>query len=211
MSGGESSASSRSPNGGAGSFSPAVLAYLTEIFDNTTNINNANNNAHESSTTTTKDNCGNGNCNGKSNRRSSSTSNSTRNRNRNQAAAAEAFIHATQGGEPDPDTADTAATDTDNDPLLLLLQQRDSLDLREFLVHMASGAADALAPCRPRESDFSRPLADYFVNSSHNTYITGNQLTSKASVEPYRNVCASKFHYFSLCNSELSFHALVSK
>lgn len=133
-----------SPDGVAGSFSPSVLAYLTEIFDN---------NAHES---TTKE-CG----------------QSSPGRNK---ASAEAFVHAIQGGEPD----------TDN-PLL----QHDLVGMHEFLVHMASGAADALA--LPRVSDLLQPISDYFINSSHNTYITGNQLTSKASVEPYRNVCGSNF------------------
>ncbi|KEF59972.1 uncharacterized protein A1O9_04820 [Exophiala aquamarina CBS 119918] len=92
---------------------------------------------------------------------------SSRDRNK---ASAEAFVRAIQGGEP--------ATDN---PLL----QHNSVSMNEFLVHMASGAADALA--LPRVSDLLQPLSDYFINSSHNTYITGNQLTSKASVEPYRN------------------------
>ncbi|KIW31913.1 uncharacterized protein PV07_03500 [Cladophialophora immunda] len=129
-----------SPNGAAGSFSPCVLTYLTEIFDN---------NATES--TTKKKDCG----------PSSRVGNK---------APAQAFVHAIQGGDPDPDN-----------PLL----QHDFVGMHEFLVHMASGGADALA--LPRMSDFLQPLSDYFINSSHNTYITGNQLTSKASVEPYRN------------------------
>ncbi|KIW10083.1 hypothetical protein PV08_11043 [Exophiala spinifera] len=134
-----SRASSASPNGIADSFSPCVLAYLTEVFD-----------TYANESTTTKD-CG----------------HSSRVRNK---ASAKAFVHAIQGGD----------YDTDN-PLL----QRDFVSMHDFLVYMASGAADALA--LPKVSDLSRPLSDYFINSSHNTYITGNQLTSKASVEPYRN------------------------
>ncbi|KIW71386.1 hypothetical protein PV04_03562 [Phialophora macrospora] len=133
-----------SPDSGATSFSPSVLAYLTDIFDS---------NAPES-TTKPKD------CGRESSRGGTKVS-------------AEAFVRAIQGGDLDPDT--------DNNPLL----HHDWVGLHEFLVYMASGAADAFA--RPGVSDLLQPMCDYFVNSSHNTYITGNQLTSKASVEPYRN------------------------
>lgn len=35
-------------------------------------------------------------------------------------------------------------------------------------------------------SDMDQPLNHYFVNSSHNTYLTGHQFTGKSSVEIYR-------------------------
>lgn len=63
---------------------------------------------------------------------------------------------------------------------------QDELDFTGFLRHMTSAAANALAP--PLETDCSWPLSNYFISSSHNTYLTGNQLNSDSDADAYKNV-----------------------
>ncbi|KAI1777227.1 PLC-like phosphodiesterase [Hypoxylon cercidicola] len=63
---------------------------------------------------------------------------------------------------------------------------RDGLDFAGFLQYMTSSAANALAP--PLHQDLSWPLASYYISSSHNTYLTGNQLNSASDADAYRNV-----------------------
>ncbi|KAH9890291.1 PLC-like phosphodiesterase [Xylariomycetidae sp. FL2044] len=62
----------------------------------------------------------------------------------------------------------------------------DQLDFNGFLHYMTSGAANALAP--PLDTDLSWPLASYYISSSHNTYLTGNQLNSDSDADAYKNV-----------------------
>ncbi|XP_062547910.1 1-phosphatidylinositol 4,5-bisphosphate phosphodiesterase classes I and II isoform X1 [Armigeres subalbatus] len=65
--------------------------------------------------------------------------------------------------------------------------QKGQLSFDGFLRYLMSEdnpimAASKLDLC----DDMDQPLSHYFVNSSHNTYLTGHQITGKSSVEIYR-------------------------
>ncbi|SPN98391.1 related to phospholipase C [Cephalotrichum gorgonifer] len=62
----------------------------------------------------------------------------------------------------------------------------EGLNFYGFLKYMRSAATALTAP--PREENLSWPLAAYYISSSHNTYLTGNQLYSDSSTDAYKNV-----------------------
>lgn len=63
-------------------------------------------------------------------------------------------------------------------------------DFNEFLSYMSSPASNAEATVvDPKYRDLSHPMSNYFVSSSHNTYLTGNQLYSESSTDAYKDVC----------------------
>jgi hypothetical protein len=68
------------------------------------------------------------------------------------------------------------------------LLERDILDFDSFLAYMTSSLGNITSPPRSEDMDFSWPLSNYFISSSHNTYLTGNQLYSESSTDSYKNV-----------------------
>ncbi|KAJ5154290.1 uncharacterized protein N7500_009729 [Penicillium coprophilum] len=58
--------------------------------------------------------------------------------------------------------------------------------LDAFRAYMKDANSSAM---RPEEAlDLSAPISDYFISSSHNTYLTGNQLYSDAAASAYTSV-----------------------
>ena len=70
-------------------------------------------------------------------------------------------------------------------------QDRKSHGTEPILAFLASSTSDVFEPAL--ETDLSQPMSHYFISSSHNTYLTGNQLYSDASVDGYMKVVQS-FH-----------------
>ncbi|KAK1798417.1 hypothetical protein P4O66_007867 [Electrophorus voltai] len=55
-----------------------------------------------------------------------------------------------------------------------------------FTMYMLSHENDVFNPDHTRvHQDMSRPLTQYYISSSHNTYLTKDQVTSESSTEPY--------------------------
>lgn len=62
----------------------------------------------------------------------------------------------------------------------------ESIGYYEWRNLLTSGANDAYSPDMATQyQDMSRPLSDYFIASSHNTYLEGDQLSSRSSVNRY--------------------------
>ncbi|XP_008121631.2 1-phosphatidylinositol 4,5-bisphosphate phosphodiesterase beta-3 isoform X1 [Anolis carolinensis] len=71
-------------------------------------------------------------------------------------------------------------------------QQRDQMSMEGFGRYLG-GEENAIVPPEKLDlsDDMTQPLSGYFINSSHNTYLTAGQLTGNSSVEMYRQVLLS--------------------
>ncbi|KAB5547204.1 putative PI-specific phospholipase C group protein [Coniochaeta sp. 2T2.1] len=57
--------------------------------------------------------------------------------------------------------------------------------LEEWIVRYGLGA---LGDLKPDQKDLSKPISNYFISSSHNTYLEGHQLYSQSSSQIYQKV-----------------------
>ncbi|CAN8100308.1 unnamed protein product [Discula destructiva] len=65
--------------------------------------------------------------------------------------------------------------------------EKDTYTLGDFVYIWLHDYSKALRPARPK--DLSKPISNYFISSSHNTYIgLGNQLNGEVSAQAYRTV-----------------------
>ena len=66
---------------------------------------------------------------------------------------------------------------------------RTRINKDQFEAFLLSSANEAFDPDKERfdPSDMNQPLSEYFINSSHNTYLIGDQYTSASRVEMYSN------------------------
>ncbi|GBM78881.1 1-phosphatidylinositol 4,5-bisphosphate phosphodiesterase beta-1, partial [Araneus ventricosus] len=70
--------------------------------------------------------------------------------------------------------------------------QKGLLSVDGFLRYLMGSDNVIVAPEKfDLNLDMEQPLSHYFINSSHNTYLTGHQLTGKSSVEIYRQCLLS--------------------
>lgn len=67
--------------------------------------------------------------------------------------------------------------------------EHETYKFEDFLtVLFRNRIIEALRELKPGDKDLSRPISNYFISSSHNTYLSGNQLLSKSSTEAYKDV-----------------------
>lgn len=75
--------------------------------------------------------------------------------------------------------------------------------VEDFVEFMRGNNGTAETPLGLEARDMGYPLSSYFVNSSHNTYLTGNQLYGESSGGAYRDVGRLSLHLTSVLKEGL--------
>ncbi|XP_053140712.1 1-phosphatidylinositol 4,5-bisphosphate phosphodiesterase beta-1 isoform X1 [Hemicordylus capensis] len=72
------------------------------------------------------------------------------------------------------------------------LAKKGQISVDGFMRYLSGGENGVVPPEKlDLNEDMSQPLSHYFINSSHNTYLTAGQLAGNSSVEMYRQVLLS--------------------
>ncbi|RCN45802.1 Phosphatidylinositol-specific phospholipase C, X domain protein [Ancylostoma caninum] len=98
-----------------------------------------------------------------------------------------AFVNSQQMEMIDEEQATRLIQDHEPDPLC---RQKNQMSFEGFVRFLCDPVNFAFVPetIQADERDLQLPLSYYFINSSHNTYLTGHQLKGPSSSEMYREV-----------------------